>query len=81
MGVVKRKGKWRLEKVKKGHYAITHRRNKQAEIVTDEYTPSGGVMGSDMDILSERIEVSDFEEAKRAFESYVDRQESGVSLF
>ncbi len=80
MGVVKREGKWTLEKKKQGVYAIKSRKQQQAKIITDEYKPEQ-FSDERMDVMTEVIEVSDFKAAKRAFMDYIKRQERGGGLF
>lgn len=41
MGVVKRDGKWRLEKKKQGVYLVSERKESKAKIITSEYEPEG----------------------------------------
>lgn len=80
MGVVRREGKWTLEKDREGLYAICRRGQKQAEIVTDDYRERGGMVDLSIDPTMETIEVSDFKAAEGAFHEYIESQESGRSL-
>lgn len=80
MGIVKREGKWRLEKIEDGRYEITRRKNKKAEIITDEYTPSN-TLGSGPSLTTEVIEVKNFKEAKKEFKNYIEEYESGSLSF
>lgn len=74
MAVVKREGKWRLEKEKDGLYSIKKRDKKMAEIITDDYKPQKGVALSGNPMMK-RIEVKNFKEAKREFKNYIEKQE------
>lgn len=80
MGVVRREGKWTLEKEREGLYAICRRGDKEAEIVTDDYREQGGMVDLSIDPTMETMEVSDFQAAKEAFHDYIDRRESGGPL-
>lgn len=73
MGVVRREGKWTLEKEKDGLYAICRRKQKVAEIVTDDYVSEPFEFNVSM---VETIQVSDFKAAENAFKDYIDRYES-----
>lgn len=77
MGVVKRDGKWRLEKKQKGVYLVTERGEQKAKIITGDYQPSGPMNDERNDMMSQIIEVKDFGEAKREFESFVEGGSQG----
>ncbi|MFB6200357.1 MAG: hypothetical protein ABEJ83_05725 [Candidatus Nanohaloarchaea archaeon] len=77
MGVVKRDGKWRLEKKKEGVYLVTERGEQKAKIITGEYEPSGPMNDERNDMMSQVIEVRDFEEAKKEFKSFASGGSSG----
>ena len=72
MGVVKRDGKWRLEKKKKGVYIVSERKEAKAKIITSEYEPEGMLNDERSDLAMEVIEVKDFSEAKKEFQKYVE---------
>ncbi|MFB6213694.1 MAG: hypothetical protein ABEJ07_03995 [Candidatus Nanohaloarchaea archaeon] len=72
MGVVKRDGKWRLEKKKKGVYLVTERGQQKAKIITGDYEPDGPMNDKRDDMMSNVIEVKDFNEAKKEFRSFVE---------
>lgn len=80
MGIVKKDGKWRLEKKKDGVYLVTEREEVQAKIITDEYVAEG-LSDERADMMTEVIEVRDFSAAKREFRDYIDRAESSGGLF
>ena len=74
MGVVKKDGKYRLEKNKDGVYLVTERKDPIVKIITSEYDAN--------DIIDERIgldvrEVRDFKEAKKEFQNVIDEREKG----
>ncbi|MFB6200106.1 MAG: hypothetical protein ABEJ83_04455 [Candidatus Nanohaloarchaea archaeon] len=70
MGVVRREGKWALEKKQDGVYIITARDEPQAKVITDEYVPESDFSDERNDMMIEVIEVSDFDEAKEVFDDY-----------
>lgn len=72
MGVVRREGKWTLEKEKKGLYAICKRDRKVAEIITDEYTSSNNPFEIS-DPMMKTIEAGNFKDAVNAFKDYINR--------
>lgn len=76
MGVVKRDGKWRLEKKKKGVYLVTERGDVQAKIITGDYQPQGPMNDERNDMMMNIIEVKDFDEAKREFKNFTDGSSS-----
>lgn len=78
MGVVRREGKWTLEKEKEGLYAICKRKDKVANIVTDDYTGPNNLIETDLNPMMEKIYVSDFQEAEDAFKNYVESGGSGL---
>lgn len=81
IGVVKSKGKWKLEKKKDGVYNVNRRNKTIARIVTDEYEPSA-VNDESVSAMMDTFEVKDFKAAKRKFKKYVDQRESkGKGLF
>lgn len=78
MGVVKRDGKWRLEKKKKGVYLVTERREVQAKIITGEYEAEGAFNDERNDMMANVIEVKDFDEAKKEFRKFAEGGSSGL---
>ncbi|MFB6100466.1 MAG: hypothetical protein ABEK16_04295 [Candidatus Nanohalobium sp.] len=76
MGVVKRDGKWRLEKEQKGVYLVTERGEQKAKIITGDYTPSGPMNDERNSMMSNIIEVKNFKEAKKEFRSFVNGDNS-----
>lgn len=68
MGVVRREGEWRLEKVEDGHYELTHRREVQSKILTPDYDP--GVMGGPGLGFHTVHEVDSYAEAEGIFEEH-----------
>ena len=77
MGVVKRDGKWRLEKKKEGVYLVTERGEQKAKIITGEYEPSGMMNDERSSMMANVIEVKDFEEAKKEFNSFTQEGSRG----
>ncbi len=77
IGVVKREGKWRLEKDKEGVYLITKREEVRAKIITDDYSPKSPLSDERGSMMTETIEVKNFKKAKKTFKNYIERQESG----
>lgn len=77
MGVVRRDGKWTLEKARDGVYEIRERGNLRARIITDDYEPSGMMDDVQMDVMTPAIEVRNFPAAVREFKNYVEDAESG----
>ncbi len=76
MSVVKRDGKWRLEKKKEGVYLITERRENVAKAITSDYEPEG-MMNDERSSLSLEVrEVKDFKGAKEVFNQYVTGERS-----
>lgn len=68
MGVIRREGDWRLEKLEEGLYEITHQKDKQAEIRTQDYRSS---WGNDVAVgLVPVHEVDSYAEAEGLFEEY-----------
>lgn len=80
MGVVKKDGKWRLEKKKDGVYLITKRKETQAKLITDEYVAEG-FTDERASMTTEVIEVNEFSDAKREFKDYIDRAESSGGIW
>lgn len=77
MGVVKRDGRWRLEKKKEGVYRITERKEVRAKIITGDYVASG-FSDERSDMFTEVIEVKDFSAAKKEFKAFIkDEEDSG----
>ncbi|MFB6245925.1 MAG: hypothetical protein ABEJ03_06290 [Candidatus Nanohaloarchaea archaeon] len=76
MGVVKRDGKWRLEKKKKGVYLVTENKQVVAKIVTGDYEPQG-MMDERSSLDAQVIEVKDFDEAKKEFRNFVEGNSGG----
>jgi len=68
MGVVRRDGDWRLEKVEDGHYELTYQRELYAKIATPEFDP--GLMGSVGFGLETVYEVDSYAEAEGIFEEH-----------
>jgi hypothetical protein len=77
MGTVRRDGKWTLEKDQDGVYAICERGEMKARVITDEYEPQGMMDNVQTDMMTETIEVRDFQGAKREFKNYIESAESG----
>lgn len=81
MGVVRREGKWKLEKLEDGVYVVKKREKQQAKIITDEYVPGGPMNDHRESMMLEIVEVEDFQGAKEAFKDFVEgegtRKESG----
>jgi predicted RNA-binding protein with PUA domain len=77
MGVVKRDGKWRLEKKQEGVYLVTERGEQVAKIITGEYEPSGPFNDERNSLAGNVIEVKNFKETKKEFRSYVEGGNSG----
>lgn len=65
MGVVRREGGWRLEKVDEGAYEITFEREPQLKVITPDYREPFG----SFDMLPVR-EVNSYEEAEGLFEEH-----------
>lgn len=65
MGVVRREGDWRLEKVDEGGYEITYEREPQLKVITPDYREPFG----SFDMLPVR-EVNSYEEAEGLFEEH-----------
>lgn len=80
MGVVRRNGKWRLEKIEKGLYEVTERGNVCAEIMTDEYKEDPGLLDIPGNMGVRTHEVKEFEDAVNVFKDYVSGDE-GTNLF
>lgn len=82
MGVVRREGKWSLEKERDGVYAINERGELRARILTADYESQGMMDNVEMDMVTEQIEVRNFSEAKHEFEAYIERaKRGGFGLF
>lgn len=71
MGVVKREGKWKLEKKKEGVYLVAERGEQKAKIITGDYEPSGMMNDERNSMMANVIEVKDFSEAKKEFKNFV----------
>jgi hypothetical protein len=82
MGVVRREGKWRLSKVADGFYRILERDKVAAEIITDDYQNSGGMLGGGEtpDPMTETIEVRNFDQAEDMFNEYANGERGGDIL-
>ncbi|GKZ14333.1 hypothetical protein [Haladaptatus sp. T7] len=76
MAVVRRNGKWTLEKQQNGVYEIRERGNLQARVITDDYEPQGMMNDLRMDVMTQTIEVRDFKDAEREFQNYIKKSES-----
>lgn len=76
MGVVRRDGKWTLEKIEDGAYSICERKEEVARIITAEYEPSGfdDLRSS---VMKDVFEVRDFSEAEDTFQRYIEEAEQG----
>lgn len=72
MGTVRREGKWTLEKDRDGVYAICESGEMRARIITDDYEPQGMMDNVQTDMMTETIEVRDFQAAKQEFENYIE---------
>lgn len=75
MSVVKRDGKWRLEKKKDGVYIVTERKEDVAKIITSDYEPEG-LNDERSSLRLEVIEVKDFKEAKKVLNEYTSGERS-----
>lgn len=76
MGVVKRDGKWKMEKKKDGVYLVTERGEQRAKIITGDYEPSGMMNDERNSMMANIIEVKNFEEAKEEFKDFVENEGS-----
>lgn len=65
MGVVRREGDWRLEKLDDGHYEVTFKKHTELEILTPGYDPGPYSIGS---VGFNVREVDSFEEVVGLFE-------------
>lgn len=76
MSVVRREGKWTLEKIEDGAYSICERKEEVARIITAEYEPSGfdDLRSS---FFQDVYEVRDFGEAEKKFQRYIEEAEEG----
>lgn len=78
MGVVRREGAWRLEKLDKGHYELTHQHETTAKILTPDYSP--GLM-DDVTMAPVPVhEVDSYAEAEGIFEEHAHGSKSGDIL-
>jgi hypothetical protein len=77
MGVVKREGRWRLEKKKEGVYQVTKRGELEAKIITGEYEPEGPFSDERGGMMVDSIEVKDFNQAKQEFQTFVKGNRGG----
>lgn len=80
MGVVRREGEWRLEKVGEGHYELTCQRELRGKIITPGYDPgpTGGIGFG----LQTVYEVESYAEAEGVFEEHANRgRSSGIAAF
>ncbi|WP_458210507.1 hypothetical protein [Haladaptatus sp. NG-SE-30] len=57
MGVVRRDGKWTLEKERDGVYNICERGDCRAQIITNDYESHGPMDTVQMDVMTHTIEV------------------------
>ncbi|OKY78665.1 MAG: hypothetical protein BTN85_1162 [Candidatus Methanohalarchaeum thermophilum] len=69
MGVVRRINEWTLEKIEEGKYAIKKRKEKKAEIITNDYIPPNNPLNT-LNPMIDRIEVNNFSEAEKEFKKY-----------
>lgn len=76
MAVVKRDGKWRLEKKQEGVYLVTERGEQKAKIITGDYEPSGPLNDERNSMMANVIEVKDFKEAKKEFKAFANGSNS-----
>ncbi|WP_224447801.1 HNH endonuclease [Haloprofundus salilacus] len=67
MGIVRRDGKWRLDKREAGVYEVTFENQPELKIVTSDYSPRG-FMDERTDFSIEVREVDSFSEAEALFE-------------
>lgn len=75
MGVVRREGDWRLEKQKEGVYVITYQKQKEAKMITSDYSPEG--FEDERNDFSVTIhEVESFSEVKEVFNQMAEREPS-----
>lgn len=75
MGIVRREGKWRLDKQDNGVYEVTYKKNPELKIITEDYEPSGFADERD-DFTIQTREVSSFSEAEQLFEKMADGEPS-----
>lgn len=68
MGVVRREGEWRLEKVEEGHYELTHRGELEGKVLTPDYDP--GFMDDASMGMHAVYEVDSYAEAEGVFEEH-----------
>jgi len=68
MGVVRREGDWRLEKLEEGHYEISYQRDPQAKVITPEY--EAGMMDDATLSALPVHEVGSYSEAEGIFEEH-----------
>ncbi|MFC6767833.1 HNH endonuclease [Natrinema soli] len=68
MGVVRRDGDWRLEKLENGVYAITFDNALEAKVVTSDYDP--GIYDERFDITAPVHEVDSFQDAVDLLEQF-----------
>lgn len=68
MGVVRREGDWRLEKLEDGIYAITYDHQLEAKVVTSDYDP--GIFDERFDITAPVHEVDSFQDAVDLLEEF-----------
>ncbi|MGZ0746719.1 hypothetical protein [Haloparvum sp. AD34] len=66
MGVVRREGDWRLEKVSEGVYEITYDREPQMKVITPDYTPDP-LNDERQDLMIDVREVDSKRDAKKLF--------------
>ncbi|WP_254543584.1 hypothetical protein [Halomarina pelagica] len=79
MAVVRRDGKWTLEKVQNGVYEIKRRGDLKARVITDEYEPTGMIDEVGMDVMTRTIEVRNFKGAEQEFQKYAKQSDRGGS--
>jgi len=66
MGVVRRDGKWRLEKQNEGVYEVTYENQPEAKIITSDYEPTG-FMDERNDFSMQVREVDSFSDVEKSF--------------
>ena len=80
MGVVRREGDWRLEKLEDGIYAITYDHQLEAKVVTSDYDP--GIFDERFDVTAPVHEVNSFQDAVDLLEEFASSESpSSMGIF
>lgn len=77
MGIVRREGNWRLDKLEAGVYEVTFKHQSELKIVTSDYSPHG-FMDERADFSIEVHEVDSFSDAEVLFEKMVQGNSSRI---